>query len=485
MLNNYKTNKQSASSKICIKLVNDIKNYINKDLFIQNIVKEINLSTKVPKRVLNQKIYQIVFNCFNFEKNKFEKFGLFFLVIDCLKYYFFTLINILFHRKHIKKKLFFNLICDNVFNQNDFDRYSKLIKIFKRVCLLGSYYPKNLKTKNNFRYKILNIGHSNQNLKSKFFFIKLGLLIFYYSISNRINYYRIFYLLIYDILRSNHIFSQISANYFFTNKFYGTSPIFNYYFKKAGGIKATCYQKNILAYSLSCFVFSDILFTLGKGQGNICRQLGGEIKKILPVGSLMMENNWFNKKKDLKNVPFSNVIILGINTKYSHRHYVNHIYEENYYNLFLSWINKLSLDFPNLKIIHKHHSDYENDPKEEKKMVNSNVKIMISDKSANGTYAWAHKSELILSFASTMVVEILGNGKKAYFIDPNLRGKQWFDDIKKMKKFRVGNYSDLKKLVLNRNKSSQVNKLNKNFYCLNSNYTSERIAKYLVGKKKR
>ena len=48
MLNNYKTNKQSTSSKICKKLVSDIKNYVNKDLFIQNIVRKINLSTKVP-----------------------------------------------------------------------------------------------------------------------------------------------------------------------------------------------------------------------------------------------------------------------------------------------------------------------------------------------------------------------------------------------------------------------------------------------------
>ena len=116
MLNNYKTNKQSTSSKICKKLVSDIKNYVNKDLFIQNIVRKINLSTKVPKKTLNQKIYQVVFNSFNFQKNKFEKFGLFFLVEDCLKYYFISLINILLHRKHFRKKLFFNLICDNVFN---------------------------------------------------------------------------------------------------------------------------------------------------------------------------------------------------------------------------------------------------------------------------------------------------------------------------------------------------------------------------------
>ena len=77
-----------------------------------------------------------------------------------------------------------------------------------------------------------------------------------------------------------------------------------------------------------------------------------KIKKIIPVGSLYMENAWFNKKKDLKNVPNSNILILGINTLKNTRHYVNNIYENSYYNLFLDWINQLALDFPNLKIVY-------------------------------------------------------------------------------------------------------------------------------------
>ena len=200
----------------------------------------------------------------------------------------------------------------------------------------------------------------------KFILIVLSFKIFYFSLIDRTNYFRIFLLLIYDILKSNHIFSKIKAKYYFTNKFYGTSPIFNFYFKQAGGIKSSCFQKNLLAYSLSCFVFSDILFTLGKGQGKICLKLGGKIKKIVPVGSLFMENAWFNKKKDFRNVPKSNVIILGINTLKNTRHYVNNIYENSYYNFFLDWINQLALDFPNLKIIYKHHNDYMLDIREKK-----------------------------------------------------------------------------------------------------------------------
>ena len=289
-------------------------------------------------------------------------------------------------------------------------------------------------------------------------------------------------MLIYDILRSKHIFSKIQAKFFFTNKFYGTSPIFNFYFKKSGGLTSSCFQKNILAYSLSCFVFSDILFTLGKGQGKICLKLGGKIKKIVPVGSLFMENAWFNKKKDLKNVPKSNILILGINTLKNTRHYVNNNYENSYYNLFLDWINQLALDFPNLKIIYKHHSNYMTDPKERKKILNSKVEILVKDKSINLSYAYAHKSELIISFASTMILEILGHGKKAFYIDPNLKGSQWFDDIKKIHKYRIRSYELLKKLVRDRKKLPKVNKHHKDFYCLASQFTSKKIAKYLMKK---
>lgn len=480
MLQKYRVNKKKESPEICINLVKYIQNYVNKNRSLKNIFLEIERFIKIPNTILKQKTYQIVFNDFNFKKNKFENYNIFYTIIDFLKYLVLILISIFFHRKNINKKKSYDLICDNVFDQNDVDRYSKLVKIFKRVCLLGNFTSKKkLNFEDYLNFKKINIGLSNLTLKMKFIFIVLSFKIFYFSLIDRTNYFRIFLLLIYDILKSNHIFSKIKAKYYFTNKFYGTSPIFNFYFKQAGGIKSSCFQKNLLAYSLSCFVFSDILFTLGKGQGKICLKLGGKIKKIVPVGSLFMENAWFSKKKDFRNVPKSNIIILGINTLKNTRHYVNNIYENSYYNSFLDWINQLALDFPNLKIIYKHHNDYMLDIKEKKKLINSKVKVLILNKSINSSYAYAYKSELTLSFASTMVLEILGHGKKAFFIDPDYSGNQWFDDVLNLKKFRVSTYKDLKKIVQNRKNLSKVNKSNKNFYCLESNKTSERIAYHL------
>ena len=483
MLQKYKVDKQNNPSKICSDLVKYVQKYVNQNNSIKKILTDISNFYKIPNKVLRQKTYQIIFNDFNFKKNKFERYNNFFLLIDIFKYYFIVLINIFFHKEKIGKQKNYNLICDNVFDQNDVDRYSNLIKIFKNVCLLGSYTnKKKVMSEEYFRYKVSNIGTSNLPLKKKFFFLKLGFKIIYFSIVDRTNYLRIFFLLVYDILRSIHIFSNIKAKFFFTNKFYGTSPIFNYFFKKSGGLKSSCFQKNILAYSLSCFVYSDILFTLGKGQGKICNKLGGKIKTIVPVGSLFMENAWFNKKKDLKNVPKANILILGINTLKNTRHYVNNNYENCYYNFFLNWINQLALDFPNLKIVYKHHNDYLQDSRERKKFSNSRVEILVKNNSINSSYAYAHKSELIISFASTMILEILGHGKKAFFIDPNLKGNQWFDDIKKLNEYRIGSYEILKKIVKDRKKLPKVKNHYKDFYCLESKHVSKKIANHLTHK---
>ena len=478
-LHTYKGNKQASASAICLKLVKFIKNYKKKNNILRTIVNEINNASNIPKETLNQKIYQILYKDFNFKKNKFINYSLIFLASDFLKYYLIIIVNLFSYfifRKKIKIKNF-ELICDNVFNQGDVDRYTGLIKSFKNVCLLGKYSKKQkIKAEQYFKYRVFNLGESNQPLRQRFFYFFFGIKILFFSIIYRFNFFRISNLLIYDIFKSNHIFSRINAKYYFTNKFYDTSPIFNFYFKKTGGKKYSCFQKNLCAYSLSCFVFSDILFSLGKNQGKICNKLGGKIKKIIPVGSLFMENDWFNKKKDLKRIPNSDVLILGINTFKNSYHHVSNVYENDYYNIYLNWINKLVLDFPNLKILLKHHSNHLKDPKERRILSKTKLKILVKNESINSTYAYSHKSKLILSFASTMVLEMLGHGKNAFFVDPGLRGSQWFDDVKKINSFRIGKYEDLKELVVKRNIKKKIFSPNKNYYCLNSRFTSRRIA---------
>ena len=109
-------------------------------------------------------------------------------------------------------------------------------------------------------------------------------------------------------------------------------------------------RKIFCLQSLSLFVFTDIMFTLGKGQGKICNQLGGKIKKFIPVGSLFMETRWYKKRRIEKKVPKSDILIIGQNTLYNTRHYNNNDYEKDYYGIYLDWLKKLSNDFLTKKL---------------------------------------------------------------------------------------------------------------------------------------
>jgi hypothetical protein len=77
-----------------------------------------------------------------------------------------------------------------------------------------------------------------------------------------------------------------------------------------------------------------------------------------------------------------------------------------------------------------------------------------------------------------MIIEILGHGKMAYFIDPGLRGDQWYRDIKKINKFRIGNYNKLRSLITQKTKISFGSKKLSEYFCLESQNTSKLISNY-------
>ena len=42
-----------------------------------------------------------------------------------------------------------------------------------------------------------------------------------------------------------------------------------------------------------------------------------------------------------------------------------------------------------------------------------------------------------------MIVELLGNNKEAYFIDPDGINKQWYYGIKYLEKYKIKSYEEL------------------------------------------
>ncbi len=249
-------------------------------------------------------------------------------------------------------------------------------------------------------------------------------------------------------------------------------------FKKNGGLKTSCFQKNVCILSISGFIYSDIFFSLGRDQGKICNTLGSEIKTFKPVGSFFMEGRWFKQKKDFSQIPNVDVLIIGINVPWP-RGCINSDFYNSYYKKFLPWIKKISNDFPNKRIIYKHHNSFIGDNRESKILFNSNIERIIEDRSINSSYAWAYKSKIIISFGSTMIVELLGNNKEAYFVDPDGINNQFYYGIKKLKKYRIKSYQALKQIIKKKNKFQNIPPKHREFYCLNSENTKKNISKFL------
>jgi len=473
----YKSNKKKVYD-IVKDLVNFINIYIQKNSILNKLFYDLSLILDVPKEILEKRSKQILFRSYEFGKKSFNGnyklrnifYDFFFLTIFLI----FFLMNSLIYKKNKRKKV--DLICENIYTKDDFNRHKYFSNYFNSILLIGY---KNLDDKHK-KTEFINIRRDFHKF-TDFSFVKRIFLFFFvfkiflYSIFFRINLFSLFRFLIYDFVKYKRLYSEYYGKYYFNFRFYDTNALQNYLFKKNGGLKTSCFQKNLCILSLSCFVYTDIFFSLGKNQGKICNDLGGEIKFFKSVGSFMMENNWFKQKKDLSKIPNIDILIIGINAPWP-RGCINNDYHNSYYKKFIPWIKKIANDFPSKKIFYKHHSDFLGDTRETKILSDSNIKIIIGDKSLNSSYAWAFKSKIVLSFASTMIVELLGNNKEAFFIDPDGINNQWYYGIKKISKYKINSYENLKKIINSKITSHHVPKNYRDYFCINSRNTKKKIS---------
>lgn len=436
----------------------------------------------IPKIVIEDEVKQIISRNYDYKKNKILKIDSF---KNFLKNFFLTLgISILilitfFFKKKISKKKKFQIIIDGALKQSEAFHFNEIIKHFEKVCFISK--KKYLKNKNiyYFNHKNFFITNSTYSLFVRLKFFYFVFLVLITSIICLKNFYFIFFEVIYKLLKYNFIFNSVISKSYIQSKFYDTSAIKNYIFKVNGGKITSCTQKNLLEVGLSSFIYTDVFFSIGKNTGNLLRELDGKCKKIFPVGSLYMEADWFKKRKDLKKIEKIDVLIVGINTVL--RHYKLHIteaFDKNYYK-FINWAAIFSKKFPYMKIIIKHHGNFPHDPKEYEIVKNSNIKIHVTNKSINGSYAYAFKSKVLCSFGSTMIFELLGHNIPGFYVDPNYENQQFFELLPQSRKWRLNTYKNFEKEMLARINGKKFKIKNKETYCLNSNNVSKRISNFL------
>ena len=474
-------------SSEALKVVLKRNQYISKILQLskyKSLENEFSQILNVPSKVLFIENCQILSRDWNFKKKKFDNFSFFALFKQAFLYFFLCFLNFISFRNNKLKKKNYHVLVEGILSKQEADRWLELSKYSKKICLIGNnFFKLNSKKIDFLIYKkkyLLNKNDLSINSKIKIFYLFIKILTF--SILDNKNYFFLFNNTFYKYLKYKFIFTNTKANFMIEEKFYATSELKNFLFKSLGGKKSACIQKNILEHSISSFIRSDIFFSLATNTAKIIKVLGGYVEKIYPVGSLFMEEKWFKKKKDLKNIEEIDLLIIGINVKGNISKFdITGEFEDTYYE-YLQWIVKFSQKFPEKKIVLKHHDNHSIDIREVNLLKSSNVKTIIGSQSYNQTYGYVFKSKIVCSFGSTMIMEYLGLGKICFFLDPNFKNHQFFDYLPQTNKWRISSYKDFEKKLLNLFKRRKFNfkiAKEKNDYCIESSSTSKRISKFL------
>ena len=457
-----------------IKLKKKIDKIVSKNSFklLTNIFSNI---SSIPKNLVDLKLKRLLYNSHDWQ-NKQAPWVWSGYLINFL-YFFLGLILVIASISFIKKKVNnnrFKLIIDNVEQNAIFVLYKKLINNLKNVLIISE---------NNFKINRYNsLGGTsalfirNSYDGNRIFLINFLFKTFYYSIKYRINFSKLFLHLTISFLKYSNIFYQNRSYNLIYNRIYLSCPIRNFIFKKYGGKKILCIQSHIHEGSVLPFSDVDIYCTFGKEKNSLkkIKYYGGSINSQRVIGSLKMETEL--GKKINNNLKPIDILFIGINL--ADWVYLNKQYHKNYYRA-LRWLGKLSNDFPSLNIIYKHHTSFKEDKLESQIFSKKNIKIISKDKKFS-SYHFMLKSKILLSFASTMILEGIGIGKKAYFLDPELKSYTFFSFLKFCKKIRIKSYKELKKIIkLNINKKRFKKNLSRKNYCLSSLEVTKKITKLL------
>jgi len=470
----YRSNKKENSKKIFFELKVFIDN-ISNDIVFNAINKEISNIFKISKDAIDFDTKKFLFLSFGLTKGKFsDKFRIIYIFKDLLNFLFFFIWTIIFSKK-LKTINDVKIIFDDIDIANHFKFFKKLSKYFDKSLFLTK---KKISQEKQYSFKHICFYNSNLSKKN---FIKILNLIFILTIKsyeNKINLFFLYKVLIFRIYKYDKIFSENKSEFLITNKFYSTSAIKNYIFKSKGGLLTSCTQKNILEFTISHFIITDILFSLGDNTANYLQDMGCSIKYIVPVGSIVLENQYLSDYSKNKLSKIKNIDILHIGINYAHsydRSFFDDKHFKNYYR-HIYWLKKISQIYPSLKIVIKHHDNYQGDKIENNILKGTGIKIIVNSDNIYGSYGYLDNAKLITSFGSTMILESLSLKKNALFIDPKLQNINFFQSMDNPTEIRVNSFLNFKrsveKHIFSKNKSQEINH---ELYCNNSEHTSEKI----------
>ncbi len=482
-MNNYNINQFNIDkSQDPLNQAENLKKFINSWLKNKNFsifLSKISKNLSLPKDIVEFETKQYLIKNHDFVTGKFKNNLKLSSLLKTLFIFFFSFIYIFLFSKKISFKKNVEIIYDECETQNEINRVKNLSRHFKNYLVVT---PINIKNdKNIFQFKKFRGCDRHLLFKNffKFFLINLFYSI-YFSLFEKTNFISIYFHILKRLVKYETIFNQFKGKFLLQERHYTSSAIKNFIFKKNGGKLTCCLQKNIIQIGETGFcINTDVLFALGKKGTEILKLTDCQITKIIPVGSTFMEH-WINLKKE-KDPAYDLVNFAGNDVELfsTHKNYMKNYYEH------LKWIARLAKEYPNLKIIIKHHANNKKIDKRELKIINGTsvkriVRGELNDSKNYTSYGYGLNAKFICTWCSTIAYEFLGNKQPCYFLDPNLENNSWLHYEQYNSFLRLGSYEQFKKKAIDAifNNNSDLIKNNEDF-CIKSDNVSKNIYDYL------
>ena len=440
------------------------------------IIKDLSKLFDLPKEVIKFEFKYYLFLKFRNFLNIFDlKTNFLKILISYIKTILTFFYLIFFSNKENKEK-YFEIIIDDVDYNTEYNRTKEVGKKFESYLIVGSL-KKKMNNYYNFQYKNIDLSLILKNFGSNFFMLHKY---FFLSLKNKINLIDLFLHVFKLNLKYNFLFRNFKSKFLFQERHTHTSKIKQYLFKKHGGLLTSLLQKNIIQLNApGTFCTADILFALGKRTHEKLDQVGADVKKIYPVGSLYLNLNNYNKPRIQNEQEIYTYDILNLASRMSYFQDTHEKFIDDWYEHF-SWLSKLSINHPNLKIAIKQrtHNNLDKDKRLLKILKNSNVTIIMGNNEidTSTSYNYCFNSKVLCTWTSTVAFEMIGHKIPCLIMSPNNRNESFFPNDSYNDKFKVTTFEQFENNAINiLNGKNNYNFSNSDDYCLNSKNTLNKI----------
>ena len=429
-----------------------IKNFTNINE-VNDLLKWISSQTKISRTALVSDTEIFVFKQFVNAKGKFNKvFELKNILFDAFKYLVFFFYIRLFSKKKSQESRC-ELCVDDISAGTSPDRFEEINKLCDTIFISNIKLEK--KYKSFYFNKYFNSILSDTTCNNYLFYLKLFFRTLANSIKIKVNLFPLITRLILTYIKYETVFNSVKSKFLIQERHYGTSAV----------------QVN----GPGMYINSDILFSLGDKTANDAEKLGGKIKKIITVGSLFMEREFY-KRKDKNTFKTYDLLVFASNHD-GNAHSGYNSYFNDYYTHF-KWIKKFAEDFPKFVICIKLKKILSDQKVAKLFKENQNIHIVLdATKEKSDTYFIADKAKALCTWSSTLGFEFIGSGKECYFLDPNLKNIGFIPNDEFILPAKVKSYEEFKdkiysKIMGNVDKKILINKQN---FCHPSNNVSRKI----------